>query len=93
MTVLGWDGCRLLPLTVEAIVDERVVGVDSARIGAIPTGAARTRSTPLGVKKRVLRIRVPLSFTFTRRGLLAAAGFFRNTVILPFSGLLSRMSF
>ena len=88
VAVLGRDGCGLLPLTVESVVDKRVVGVDGARIGTIPAGPASTRSAPLGIQEGVLRVGVPLPFAFARRGLLTVAGFFRAAVALLLSSFL-----
>ena len=46
--VLGRDGCRLLPLAEESVVDQRLVGIDRTRVGSVTSGTARPRSAPLG---------------------------------------------
>jgi hypothetical protein len=49
VTVLCGDGGWLLPLAVEAVVDEGVVGIHCAWIGTIPTGTTRACTAPLGI--------------------------------------------
>ena len=85
--VLGRDGGRLLPLAEETVVDERVVGVDRAGIGAIPAGATCTCPAPLGIQEGVLRFGVPLALSLAGGGLLSTAWFFLAGGGLLLSGL------
>ena len=57
------NGGGLLPLTVEAIVDQCVIGIDGRWIGAVASRSTSASAATFGSKESVLRIGVPLAFS------------------------------
>ena len=74
--VLRRDGGRLLPLAVKAVVNERVVGVDGSRVGAVAPCPTCSRAATLGGKECGLGRGVSLARTLAGRGRGGIAGFF-----------------
>lgn len=74
MLVLGRNRGRLLPLAVETVVNQRMIGIDSSVVGTIAPCSTGSRAAPLGGKECRLCPGVSLAGPFAGGGRGAISG-------------------